>query len=545
MTKLSLTKKIFIFALSISLVFPIVAGIIIKKNYNAAKSYRELSEVSFPKTLLMKEVLLKFREIRIQVRSIPLEGNSPEDKAQFLQATLDALKDFLVSKDLLVTKMNASEEEIRLIKLAEEKWNTFYNFGGELIALIKKGDPESMKKVADLVRIQCPIYATAFDKSVRDMISSQQRLAAQMTQSANEAANQTFVISIVMTLLSLIFAIAMSIIFAKKLSNSIHRNILSLSESAQQISDKASEMASVSKNLSKSAEQQAASLQDTASAVDEISSMVAQNKDNTIASAQSAEKSLQAVQSGKHKVQSMITSIDEIAKGNDFLIEQMNRSNKEILEITNLIQNISKKTQVINDIVFQTKMLSFNASVEAARAGEHGKGFAIVAEEVGNLAAMSGKASEEISKMLQESVSRVTDIVNATNTLLVDLIENSKKRISNGTSVARECAQSLDEILKNVTTVNNSIKSISQASSEQAKGVSEVNKAMNEVDGITRGNTETATQSSVAASELNVQVQLLNKIVSELSSIVTGERDPIEQQAQVISFPDTRVRRSG
>jgi methyl-accepting chemotaxis protein len=91
----------------------------------------------------------------------------------------------------------------------------------------------------------------------------------------------------------------------------------------------------------------------------------------------------------------------------------MNKSNDEISSIVKVIAEIGDKTKVINDIVFQTKLLSFNASVEAARAGEQGKGFAVVAEEVGNLATMSGKAAEEISSMLGDSMGKVELIVMA------------------------------------------------------------------------------------------------------------------------------------
>ena len=74
-----------------------------------------------------------------------------------------------------------------------------------------------------------------------------------------------------------------------------------------------------------------------------------------------------------------------------------------------LISEIGNKTKVINDIVFQTKLLSFNASVEAARAGEHGKGFSVVAEEVGNLAHMSGNSAKEITQLLESSINRVNN----------------------------------------------------------------------------------------------------------------------------------------
>jgi hypothetical protein len=95
------------------------------------------------------------------------------------------------------------------------------------------------------------------------------------------------------------------------------------------------------------------------------------------------------------------SAIMEIQETNKKLVDDVLEGNRKISEIVELVKEIGNKTKVINDIVFQTKLLSFNASVEAARAGEHGKGFAVVAEEVGNLASMSGQASKEISALLE------------------------------------------------------------------------------------------------------------------------------------------------
>jgi methyl-accepting chemotaxis protein len=82
----------------------------------------------------------------------------------------------------------------------------------------------------------------------------------------------------------------------------------------------------------------------------------------------------------------LIHALLEINTTSTTLIEKVTDGNQQIVGIVGMIQEIGNKTKIINDIVFQTKLLSFNASVEAARAGEQGKGFAVVASEVGSLA---------------------------------------------------------------------------------------------------------------------------------------------------------------
>lgn len=273
------------------------------------------------------------------------------------------------------------------------------------------------------------------------------------------------------------------------------------------------EVERLSAKLSESANQQAASLQETVASLDEISAMVSRNADSAQSSASIAEQSQRCVGTGKENTESMLRSINSISQGNDEIVKQMQASNAEISDIVKVIQQIGSKTQVINDIVFQTKLLSFNASVEAARAGEHGKGFAVVAEEVGNLASMSGKASKEISDLLTQSVQTVTATVEKTKSLMDSLIKQSRDKVHAGTDTAQDCAKSLDEILGNVSSVTNMVKEIAGASKEQSVGIAEINRAMSELDQTTQSNATVAVDSLKAASELQVRAKRMKELL--------------------------------
>lgn len=311
--------------------------------------------------------------------------------------------------------------------------------------------------------------------------------------------------------------------FANKLSSSLLKVTSGLRQEAHTVNESSLTVSDISDKLSEATNQQASSLQETVASINEIAAMISRNADSAATSAEASERSTIAAQKGKDKVELMLKSIDEISRGNNEIIEQVQVSNKEISEIVKVIQEISIKTQVINDIVFQTKLLSFNASVEAARAGEHGKGFAVVAEEVGNLASMSGNAATEISNMLAASVKRVVEIVDNTKSMMDNLVTKSKDRIEFGTNTARECSHSLDEILGNVSSVNEMIREIATASQEQSTGVKEVNKAMNELDSITHTNSGAVSSCSEMAGELRHQAERMNQMISELASMVTGE----------------------
>jgi methyl-accepting chemotaxis protein len=225
---------------------------------------------------------------------------------------------------------------------------------------------------------------------------------------------------------------------------------------------------------------------------------------------------------GKRTVDDMIDSMMQIKESNRSILAQVEEGNKEISQIVRVISEIGNKTKVINDIVFQTKLLSFNASVEAARAGEHGKGFAVVAEEVGNLAQMSGQAAKEISDLLEQSVVQVQTIVDQTGARVEKLIVDARERVALGEETAKRCAAMLEQILLNADEVNSLVNEIATSAQEQARGVQEINSAMTELDQVTQQNSASAAQASSLSGSLMVQSQPLSSLVETLNTLVSG-----------------------
>ena len=467
------------------------------------------------------EMLANFRQIRVEVRSLGLINNSTFDADNYVAGTVKAIGEFEQSKNEFESLLRTDEEKENF-KQMNIAWDDFYEFGRGLLVLAKKGDAESFNKLAEDVRVICPIKKEGVEKIIRDFISKQKLETQKLVAEAKESEVTTLQFALAGTFAGLLGAVLIGFWFATKISSALDQNIQVLAKGVAEINTKSQETAIVSDKISSASSQQAASLQETVTSIDEISAMVARNADSAASAAQTTLTTTKSAQNGKYKVEEMLESIHAISNGNDEINRQIQKSNSEISEIVNLIQEISQKTQVINDIVFQTKLLSFNASVEAARAGEHGKGFAVVAEEVGNLAAMSGNAANEISAMLTKSVQRVSDIVEGTKVLMDKLISQSKEKIMVGTSTAKQCATALDDILINVSSMSEMVKEISIASQEQSSGVREVNRAMSDLDQVTKANSEVALSSSLTASDLKQEADKLAEIVSELTTLVQG-----------------------
>lgn len=317
--------------------------------------------------------------------------------------------------------------------------------------------------------------------------------------------------------------LVIAIAFGRSIGRTLTAIARTLEESCGHVLGTAQTIAGASEELSSASTEQAASLEETAASLNEISSMVEKSTDNARGMADGSTKTERTAERGKLTVEKMMTSIGEMGSSTDELVRQIQNGNDRLAEIIKVIQDIGAKTRVINEIVFQTKLLSFNASVEAARAGEHGKGFAVVAEEVGNLAKMSGSAAKEISDMLEESVAKVAGITAETKANADALAARGKEKVESGTSAARECAAVFNEIAESVAEVATLAREVSSASSEQAQGVGEINKAVAQIDAATQQNASAGEASANSARELSQQAANLSAMVARLMATVQGE----------------------
>jgi methyl-accepting chemotaxis protein len=178
-------------------------------------------------------------------------------------------------------------------------------------------------------------------------------------------------------------------------------------------------------------------------------------------------------------------------------LEQMKKAMIELRTANNKSGSIIK---AIDEIAFQTNLLALNAAVEAARAGEAGLGFAVVAEEVRNLAQRSAASAKEIASIVEESRSK-----SEVGLFHVDAV--------NGSVV---------EILEVTTRIKPLMEQINTGSKEQATGVRQVSIALSDVENTAQDNSATAEQTASAAEEMSAQAATLNGVSAELSAMVNG-----------------------
>jgi methyl-accepting chemotaxis protein len=486
------------------------------------KDFTIVSDISFPNTSLMLEMYSAYRNARLQ--SMVLTSNTtPEIKA-------DALK-ILQSSIKSDAEFDKKYNEVDFLPGEEVLYNNFraalgkgYGYLKEVMALVESGkkDPETLAKIDNILSAKMAELAVETRSSSADLKEfhmGQARLAADNAKESGANATK-IIITLILAMGAVGFAAAF--FFSNSLVASLKQISDALDESSAQVSSAAGQIASSSEELSQAATEQASSLEETSSSVEEMSSMVNINTENAKKASENSEISKRQAERGRTVVQEMVLSMSQINESNNNIMTQINHSNEQMGEIVKVIQEIETKTKVINDIVFQTKLLSFNASVEAARAGEQGKGFAVVAEEVGNLAQMSGNAAKEISEMLASSVYKVEAIVQETKSKVDVLIADGKEKVSAGTKVAEECGEVLAEIVTNVSSVATMASEISNASFEQSKGIQEITKAMGQLDQVTQTNAATSEEAASAAEQLSSQAASLKGQVLTLVAVING-----------------------
>ncbi len=297
-----------------------------------------------------------------------------------------------------------------------------------------------------------------------------------------------------------------------KVLENVATNSLEISASLNESSERGAEIAN-----SESSELGAAS-----AAATEISEILRSSQEHAASAVQLAANSEQTAKQGDKVIDKMIDEIKEIGLAGEKFINQVKNGNQKMAGVADRLDEISKKTTLINEIVFSTKLLSFNASVEAARAGEQGKGFAVVAEEIGILAQNSGAISNEINGIVESSVEEVKNIVNELLTTTEFLAKENNEKIESASNVGLECKDSLKRILNCSHEVNETVAQISASSSEQALAVKDIADSVKKIEALSYENKNAAGKNAEYSIQMKEEVSRIVSSAKEMNVLLKG-----------------------
>jgi methyl-accepting chemotaxis protein len=494
---------------------------------NVITSYQKIDELNLPKIEAILSAQSSNRTMRLQLwrllaQDLPKEGR--DDALKRYKQEWEKYDKFI--KNYLDTAFAPGEKELyevlspkikEMHELTDKAVETFKNLKND-------NDVEGKKKLDQLIMVDLEKLIVPFRNAQDDIIKFNQDATVVNSKEAHAARDVGSKMLMAMVFSSLIFGFLCAYMLSSSLVRVFKEITTVLTIAGNEVAGASEQVAASSEELSSAVQEQSAAIQETASSLDELSSAITKNTDIAVRAASSSKRTQESANHGKSVVQEMITSMVEINESNSRISEQVHQNNQKIEEIVKVITEIGNKTKVINDIVFQTKLLSFNASVEAARSGEHGKGFAVVAEEVGNLARMSGEAATEITSMLDASIIKVTNIAHESQSKVNSIITEGKVKVDKGSNIAHECGVVFEKICEDITFINTMSNEISSASVEQKNGVLEIAKAMGQVDVATQQNAAVSHQASASAEELSAQAQSMKMAVNQLIKIVSGAK---------------------
>lgn len=307
-------------------------------------------------------------------------------------------------------------------------------------------------------------------------------------------------------------------------------DLQSLANHVDDLLEAARKLFTQSEEIKKVVSHEKIAVEKSSAAAHEIASMVATTASAAQELLQAANSSNQNVEQAVTTLESLSVSINVVNESSTRLQQSVTTGLKEISSVTKTMEEIREKAKVINDIVFQTKLLSFNASVEAARAGEHGKGFAVVAEEMGNLARLSGTAAKEIEDILNSSVERTNNQIQSVTSELESVASETVSAINEVSVKTQEISDTFTQLTENSRNTESQSQEISKATKEQDIGVNEISKALQELERSSQELDNMAVTSNTNAAELANQVESISATFKALAHRLGYTIKPIDKK---------------
>ncbi len=304
-----------------------------------------------------------------------------------------------------------------------------------------------------------------------------------------------------------------------------------LADASSQAGDATQGLADASQQVASGAQEQATNIQKSSQLVDELITSVGQvaegsekqttevNRAQGVVSqvanaskqvAENAQGATEGAQSANKAAENGVEVVQQTIQGMNSINDAVQNVATEVANLGERSQEIGKIVSVIDDIAAQTNLLALNAAIEAARAGEQGRGFAVVADEVRQLAERVSQATSEIAGLIESVQESVSTSVQAT--------ETGTKQVEEGTTLASGAGEALDEIIKAVGSVTQQVEEISGLAEEVSASSNEMVDAIDGISSVATENSAVAAKMNDASSEVKGSMEAVSAVTEETSA---------------------------
>ena len=382
----------------------------------------------------------------------PGYGNSPEEVVLF-----EAVQKYLLQYRESVAKIIERAKEVQGKANAAAAISRFFDESG----VIENRD----RTFEDLGTLKA-LYEKEIDIATEQAISVSEALTG---------------LALAVTLVVSVLGISIGIGLSRSISSVTQSIAKALLANSEYVSSSSKELAAGSQSLAAGSSEQAASVEQISASLEEISSMVKRNADNA-------------------------SQANELTEAAGAAVDATNRSMQRSLAASEAIAQASNETfkiiKTIDEIAFQTNLLSLNAAVEAARAGEAGAGFAVVADEVRGLSMRSAEASKRTAELIEQTIEKVRE----------------------GIDIFTATGKSIEDVVSQTHRVQQLVAQIASASDEQSKGIEQINRGVAEMEKVIQMNAASSEESAASTQELHAQAIEMTDNVYRLEGYIFGDR---------------------
>jgi methyl-accepting chemotaxis protein/methyl-accepting chemotaxis protein-1 (serine sensor receptor) len=385
-----------------------------------------------------------------------------QDSAEQVQQIADELQPLL-----------GTEAERRALKDLQELIPGWRALHQEMFRMAAGGDTEALSKLRN-----GPVRSAgeALDKCASTLTGIENGAIATAAASAHATASRAYVLQIAFGAVIAVAGVVV-IVIIRRMGWGLTELAADLRRSADQVAGTSAQIGSQAQSLAQAASEQAASLEETSAAAEQVAAITQQSQERTRTAAQLMSEVDQATQAGTAALQEMISSMALISQSSS---------------------GISKIIKVIDEIAFQTNILALNAAVEAARAGEAGMGFAVVAEEVRNLAGRCGQAAKDTEGLIEQSIVRSRD---------------------GGVKLEK-----LSDLVRLIVTRSKEVKSlvdqVRTATDEHTRGIDQIAKAVTQLGQTTQQTAAGAEETAASGEQMTAQAEALRSGSRKLEALV-------------------------